>query len=409
MPSTAEPDHGDRRRPDRPGARRGRAAASTCSPASTTRSRSSTRSRRRRSAHVADVQPRAAERGRRAPVPLRRVAHARATATRPARAATSSATSTAWRGISATRTARCTPIPGPFDGPARPAFGAAGHPLPPDEGPDDDAEPARHGEPRPDALARRPHRRQRRRRARSRTAARSTRSRRSRSSRPAFPGLLGRSGPIDDDGHGRRSPTSSSRSPIRRTRSASLDNSLTPEPAGGARLLLRTTSPTSPAAAPAQSCHALDPQRERGQGVAAPGFFGTDGRYTFDGGAAGVQDPAPPQPCTRRSACSGWPDTPVIPGSDAFLGDQVRGFGFNHDGSHPDGLPLHQRHLRRGGLQPVAGDSRRVPARAGRRAAEAAGRGVPARLRQQPGAHRRAADDAHRRTTQRWSGRASTS
>ena len=34
--------------------------------------------------------------------------------------------------------------------------------LPPDEGPHDDAEPARHGQPRPDALARRPHRRPRR-------------------------------------------------------------------------------------------------------------------------------------------------------------------------------------------------------------------------------------------------------
>ena len=31
----------------------------------------------------------------------------------------------------------------------------------------------------------------------------------------------------------------------------------------------------------------------------------------------------------------GMPNNPVNPGSDAFLGDQVRGFGFNHDGSIP--------------------------------------------------------------------------
>ncbi len=56
--------------------------------------------------------------------------------------------------------------------------------LPPAEGTDDDAEPARHGEPRLDALARRPHRRQR-----SGRQTRSTRTPRSRSSTSAFPGL----------------------------------------------------------------------------------------------------------------------------------------------------------------------------------------------------------------------------
>ncbi len=77
--------------------------------------------------------------------------------------------------------------------------------LPSAEGPDDDAEPARHGEPRPDALARRPHRRQRpgRRRARRgrgvqevhRRLRRAARPRRRRSATPTC----------------RRSPTSSCR------------------------------------------------------------------------------------------------------------------------------------------------------------------------------------------------------
>ena len=32
------------------------------------------------------------------------------------------------------------------------------------------------------------------------------------------------------------------------------------------------------------SCHVIDRHANEAQGVAAPGFFGTDGRYTFDGG-----------------------------------------------------------------------------------------------------------------------------
>jgi hypothetical protein len=77
---------------------------------------------------------------------------------RRARAATSSATSTAWPGISAIPTTWCSTTPTvPRDRPDRDRFSRPS----PDEGADDDAEPARHGQSRSDALARRPHRRQR--------------------------------------------------------------------------------------------------------------------------------------------------------------------------------------------------------------------------------------------------------
>ena len=68
--------------------------------------------------------------------------------------------------------------------------------------------------------------------------------------------------------------------------------------------------------------------------MAAPGFFGTDGRYTFDGGVEGFKIPHLRNQY-QKVGMFGMPDNPVNPGSDAFLGDQVRGFGFNHDGSIP--------------------------------------------------------------------------
>ena len=159
VPERRRPHRGERRRPDAAWCSTRRAAASTCSPASTTRSRSSTPATgardRRTSRCTTPSRPSVVDGPA---VPLRRAPHARATARRRARAATSSATSTAWPGISAIPTTPSLNNPSPFT--VRPARHRSR--LPSDEGPDDDAEPARHGEPRPDALARRPHRRQRR-------------------------------------------------------------------------------------------------------------------------------------------------------------------------------------------------------------------------------------------------------
>ena len=129
--------------------------------------------------------------------------------------------------------------------------------------------------------------------------------------------------------------------------------------------------------------------------MAAPGFFGTDGRSTFDGGAAELQDRRTSATCTRRSACSAcrtarssrprrrsWAirsaasassTTAAIETIFRFISVTTDNAGFNQ-------------------LRPP----RRLPARTRRRAAAAAGRGFRARLRQQPGAHRRPADDARR-------------
>ena len=108
-----EPHRRERRRPERPGARRGARPALRADALRQRASRWSTPPTRAEIAHVALLQPGAAERRGRAAVPLRRQPHARATARRPARAATSSATSTASPGISATRTTQTHQQPDP--------------------------------------------------------------------------------------------------------------------------------------------------------------------------------------------------------------------------------------------------------------------------------------------------------
>ena len=179
-------------------------------------------------AHVHDVQPRAAERDGGTPVPLRRDAHLARSATRRARAATSAATSTAWRGTSATRATSRSPSRhfveqrvGRADDPEgscssaasagadrRATIFAAYHAA---QGADDDAEPARARQPRRDALARRPQRRHpAERRAvprlraatrssrRSRTPASSTRSTRSSRSTSPSRASLGNAAELSD-------------------------------------------------------------------------------------------------------------------------------------------------------------------------------------------------------------------
>jgi DNA-binding beta-propeller fold protein YncE len=94
-----------------------------------------------------------------------------------------------------------------------------------------------------------------------------------------------------------------------------------------------------------QGCHRLDPKGNAEFGVAHPGFFGTDGEYSFEGESQVFKIPqlrnayqktgmfgAPPDPFFLQESVlgprsGGWfsPDT-------VYTGPQVRGFGFFHDG-----------------------------------------------------------------------------
>ena len=249
--------------------------------------------------------------------------------------------------------------PNPFE------LGARRRPgLPSAEGADDDAEPARHGEPRADALARRPHGRQR-----SGRRARSTRTRRSRSSTSPSTACSAASGPLTDAEMQAFTDfilqVTYPPNPIR-----ALDNSLTADAAGGPQLLLRRRSPTSSATATAATCS-----------IPRHGFFGTDG--FIDASRARRRTFKIPhlRNMYQKVGMFGMPAVPFLnTGDNGNKGDQVRGFGFLHDGSIDTRLPLPQR--------AASFNARRDTEQRQTRA-------VHARLRHEPGADRRPADHAH--------------
>jgi DNA-binding beta-propeller fold protein YncE len=148
----------------------------------------------------------------------------------------------------------------------------------------------------------------------------------------AFPNLLGRNGPIDDKDMAAFATfilqVTYPPNPIRM-----LSNRLTPSQEAGRNFFTNNVSDLANHGACA-SCHVIDRHANEQFGVAAPGFFGTDGRYTFDGGIEGFKTPHLRNEY-QKVGMFGMPNNPVNPGSDAFLGDQVRGFGFHHDGSIP--------------------------------------------------------------------------
>lgn len=107
-----------------------------------------------------------------------------------------------------------------------------------------------------------------------------------------------------------------------------LDNSLTPDQQVGRDFYLNSQVDMVGAC---DSCHTLDAQGNAGFGVDAPGFFGTAGLYTFD---LGVQVFKPPhfRNAYQKVGKFGMADIPFFPGNNDFTGDQVRGFGYNHEG-----------------------------------------------------------------------------
>ncbi len=171
-----------------------------------------------------------------------------------------------------------------------------------------------------------------------------------------FTDLLGRSGPIPDAAMEAftdfvlqlRYPPN----PIR-----NLDNSLTADQQAGHDLFTGNQKIDGGLFTCTQ-CHTLDPQGNAQLGVDAPGFFGTSG--------LSVPDPEPLHlfkiPHLRnmyqKVGMFGMPENGFFPfDSFAFTGDEVRGFGFLHDGStdtlfrfhgnggfttavSPDGFPL---------------------------------------------------------------------
>jgi DNA-binding beta-propeller fold protein YncE len=110
-----------------------------------------------------------------------------------------------------------------------------------------------------------------------------------------------------------------------------LDNSLTPAQQAGHDVFFgQTISPFGTC----QTCHRLDPSANPGEGSFA-GLFGTDGKSGF---AAEPQILKIPhlRNLYQKIGMFGLGRTRGSQGPDPFMGDQIRGFGFTHDGSIPD-------------------------------------------------------------------------
>jgi DNA-binding beta-propeller fold protein YncE len=170
---------------------------------------------------------------------------------------------------------------------------------------------------------------------------------------PAFAGLLGRSAPLSDDEINALAEfalrITYPPNPVRR-----LDNSLTADEQAG-RDFFHTQPSTL--GATCVSCHVLAPQANAGApGVIAPGFFGTDGHYTYVKESQIFKIPQL-RNLYQKVGMFGMADTSIGPslptslslasGDNQFTGAQVRGFGYLHDGSVDTIYRFHSNELAR--------------------------------------------------------------
>ncbi len=108
-----------------------------------------------------------------------------------------------------------------------------------------------------------------------------------------------------------------------------LDNSLTADEQAGHDFFL---GPISDSLQDCDGCHRLLPTANASFGVAKPGFFGTDGRQSFENETQHFKVPHL-RNLYQKVGMFGMSAVPFLnSGSNGFTGDQVRGFGFLHDG-----------------------------------------------------------------------------
>lgn len=164
----------------------------------------------------------------------------------------------------------------------------------------------------------------------------------------AFAGLLGRSGPLSATDMAAFThfilQVTYPPNPIR-----ALDNSLSADEQAGRDFYFNHSADGSELPSDTfhncNGCHTLDPSGNAEFGVAKPGFFGSDGRYSFEAetqffkvpqlrnmyqkvGMFGMDVTFNPK---DQSGIASFLPAPY--NDNSFLGDQVRGFGFLHDGS----------------------------------------------------------------------------
>lgn len=109
-----------------------------------------------------------------------------------------------------------------------------------------------------------------------------------------------------------------------------LDNSLTPEQAAGRDIFF---GDVSDGAFNCNGCHVLDRDANREFDIDKPGFFGTDGRYALVPEPQFMKVPQLRNMYQKVGMFGMDQIESGIPSDTSHMGDQVRGFGFFHDGS----------------------------------------------------------------------------
>ena len=109
-----------------------------------------------------------------------------------------------------------------------------------------------------------------------------------------------------------------------------LDNSLTPAQQAGRDFFF--TALVNPSGS-CEACHRLDPDANPGAGAFA-GFFGTDGRSSFANQPQILRVPHLRSLYQKIGMFGAATTNGAVP-PDPFLGDQIRGYGFSHDGAIP--------------------------------------------------------------------------
>jgi hypothetical protein len=109
-----------------------------------------------------------------------------------------------------------------------------------------------------------------------------------------------------------------------------LDGSLTAEQAAGRDIFFNR--PVSDGITECAGCHVTSEQGNLGL-TDKPGFFGTDGSSSFDFIPQMMKIPHL-RNLYQKVGMFGMAEAGgILPGNNEFMGDQVRGFGFTHDGS----------------------------------------------------------------------------
>jgi hypothetical protein len=145
----------------------------------------------------------------------------------------------------------------------------------------------------------------------------------------AFPGLLGRSAQLTAPEMQAYTDfilkVTYPPNPIR-----ALDNSLTSDENAGKTFF---NGPVSDSLQDCNGCHRLDPNGNANFNVDKPGFFGTDGESSFENETQHLKVPHL-RNLYQKVGMFGMPQILFLgAGDNGFKGDQIRGFGFLHDGS----------------------------------------------------------------------------